>query len=158
MLLRLVFGLALALLTASCASSNDLSPAEAAAVRQTLESYRQAWLRNDENAVMAHVSDDVTLYLPGPTTPPVRGGPALRSFWFPTGGAGFRITKYEIMGETIHGNGSFAVAEGISLLAWETLAGDSVVESATSRTEYLTVLRREGDQWRLFRQMYLPRD
>lgn len=158
MSLRLVSGLALVLVVAGCAPSKDLSTAEVAAVRRALESYREAWLRNDEAAVMAHVSDEITLFVPGATTPPVRGAAALRSFWFPTGATGFRITKYEITGEAIHGSGRFAVAEGISLLAWETLAGDSVVDSATSRTEYLTVLRREGDQWRLFRQMYLPRE
>lgn len=154
---RLVLGLLVASVV-GCGSSEELRPAEEAAIRRMLESYRAAWLRNDADAVMAHVSDEVTLFIPGTSTPSVKGGPALRAFWFPTGGAGFRITRYDVSGETIHGSGGFAVAEGISLLAWDNLAGDSVLSSTTSRTEYLTVLRREAGQWRLFRQMYLPRD
>jgi hypothetical protein len=48
--------------------------------------------------------------------------------------------------------------EGRSLLSWDTVSRDSVLGSATSRSEYLAILRKEDGNWRIFRQMYVLRE
>ena len=141
----------------ACAPPEDFPEAERAAVAATLEDYRAAWLRNDADAVMAHVSEDFAMVVPGGATPRVEGRAALRSFWFPTEGPTFRVTRYEVSNAAIHGGGRLAVAEGRSALAWDQLAGDSVQQSASSTSDFLTVLRKEDGRWRLYRQIYVLR-
>lgn len=141
----------------ACAPPGPFPEAERAAVAATLADYRAAWLRNDADAVMAHVSEEFAMVVPGDGTPRVSGRTALRAFWFPTEGPTFRVTRYEVTGAAIHGGGQLAVAEGRSELAWDQLAGDSVVQSARSTSDFLTVLRKEEGQWRLYRQIYVLR-
>jgi ketosteroid isomerase-like protein len=142
---------------AACSPAGDLSDPEIKTIEATLEDYRAAWLRGDAEAVMAHVSDSSTLFLPGDKAKNIVGKASLRSFWFPSSDTSFRITTYQITDQEIHGSGRFAVAQGRSLLSWQTVAHDSVLSAASSQSEYLTVLRKEGDRWRIYRQMFLTR-
>jgi hypothetical protein len=43
-------------------------------------------------------------------------------------------------------------------LTWETVKNGKVVDHATSRSDFITVLRREGGRWKIYRQMYQIRD
>jgi ketosteroid isomerase-like protein len=142
---------------AGCRGSAELSDADVQAIRATLEDYRQAWLNNDAERVMSHVSDSIIMFVPGATGRTIVGKTALRAFWFPPQDTTYPIRKYEISEEQIHGSGNFAIAQGRSLLSWEMVARDSVLSAATSKSEFLTTLRKEGGQWKLFRQMYVTR-
>ncbi len=146
--------LALALLGAGCAPSATLSPEELRAAEQVLEDYRAAWLAQDSARVLSHVSDDFSLLAPGST---VSGKERIRTFWFPGGDTVYPIRKYEISNQLVYGAGDFAIAQGLSSLAWDTQVKDSILGSASSNTEYMTVLRNERGQWRIYRQIYVMR-
>jgi ketosteroid isomerase-like protein len=146
--------LALALLVAGCAPSASLSPEALRAAEQVLEDYRAAWLAQDSARVLSHVSDDFSLLAPGST---VSGKERIRTFWFPGGDTVYPIRKYEISNQLVYGAGDFAIAQGLSSLAWDTRVKDSILGSASSNTEYLTVQRNERGQWRIYRQIYVMR-
>lgn len=145
---------ALALLVAGCAQSSSLSPEALRAAEQVLEDYRAAWLAQDSARVLSHVSEDFSLLAPGST---VSGKERIRTFWFPGGDTVYPIRKYEISNQLVYGAGDVAIAQGLSSLAWDTRVKDSILGSASSNTEYMTVLRNEDGRWRIYRQIYVMR-
>jgi ketosteroid isomerase-like protein len=150
--------LAAALLAgAACTRSSNLTPAEVAAVDSTLAAYRNARIANDRSAVLNTLSEDITLFVPGGSARNVSGRDNLATFWFPPSDTIYRIARYEITDQQVHGSGSMAVVQGHSVLAFDTVIDDSVVSSTTSASDFLTIMRNENGQWRIFRQMYAPR-
>ena len=121
---------------------------------QVLEAYRKAWVDGDSAAVMSHVSDEFLMLSPTRT---VSGKEQIRVFWFPGGDTVYPIRKYDITNQRVYGSGEFAVAEGTSLLAWDTTVRDSVIASATSTSEYINVLRKEAGTWKLYRAIFVMR-
>ncbi len=151
-------GLPALLSLAACAGSAQLPAVEIAAVERSLADYRQAWLDGDAERVLSHVSDSVTLFVPGAGASTIVGKEAVRAFWFPATGTRYPIRRYEISQQRTFGGGGYAVSQGWSDLAWDTVIGDSVVSSSTSRSEFITVLRKEEGAWRIYRQMYVTRN
>lgn len=145
------------LVCAACANPPALSARDVSAVEATLASYRDAWLANDRERVLSTISDDIVLFVPGPTSRNVVGRDSIDAFWFPRSGQKFVLRKYEITDQEIHGSGDLAVVQGKSALAWDTVVADSIVTSSTSASEFLSVMRREDGGWRIFRQMYVLR-
>ena len=123
-----------------------------------LADFRQAWLDNDIERIMGHLSDEFTLYVPGPTASTLRGKERVKSYWFPSRDTLYRITKYEITEPQTHGGRRYAVAQGTSHLGWEMVVKDSVHMASNSKSEFVTVLRKEGDDWKLFRQIFVVRN
>jgi ketosteroid isomerase-like protein len=150
-------GLTVATAVACGGQESDLSSSDHQAVAAALESYRRAWLANDKGLVLETVSDSIVLFLPGAGAGTVSGKTAVASFWFPPSDTLYLIREYEITDQQIYGSGSFAIAQGRSVLSWDTVVRDSTVGAATSKSEFLTILRREGGRWRLYRQMFLTR-
>ena len=137
-----------------CAASPDSSAESMREAEQALEDYRKAWVDGDSAAVMARVSDEFQMFSPSRT---VSGKEQIRTFWFPGGDTVYPIRKYDVSNQRVYGNGEYAIAEGVSLLAWDTTVGDSVVASATSKTEYINVLRKEEGSWKLYRAIFVMR-
>ncbi len=139
-------------MTACSPAPRDLPMNEINAIRSTLQDYRQAWLNNDTATVLNTLSEEVVLLMPG-ASPNVVGKKNVKNFWFPPADLKYPIRAYEISDEEIFGSGTYATARGTSLLIWETVKGDSIIASDTSRTEYMTVLRKET-AWKIYRQMF----
>ena len=154
---RQAFVAGMGILCIACGNSPALSPRDVSAVEATLASYRDAWLANDRERVMNAISDDFVLFVPGRTSRSVVGRDSVAAFWFPKSDTQYVIRKYEITDQEVHGSGDLAVVQGKSTLAWDTVVADSGVASATSASEFLSVMRQEGGRWRLFRQMYVLR-
>ena len=135
----------------------ELSQADRDAVDAVLADFRQAWLDGDNERVMGHVSGDFTLFIPGPSASTLVGKERIRRYWFPPGDTTYRITKYEIEGGRTQGSGIYAIAQGTSRLGWDTVVADSVHNSSTSVSEFVSVLKREEGQWKLYRQIFVMR-
>jgi uncharacterized protein (TIGR02246 family) len=154
---RWVLVAAAVVLCLACSDRHALSSRDIAAVEATLADYRAAWLANDRQQVMNTISDDIVLFVPGQTSRNVVGKDSIQAFWFPRSDTQFVIRKYEITDQQVHGSGTIAVVQGKSTLAWDTVVADSITASATSTSEFLSVLRNEDGRWRIFRQMYVLR-
>ena len=142
---------------AACGGPTTLGPTEIAQIEAVMDEFRGAWLANDSATVMRHVSDEVTMFVPGAGAPTLTGKEQLRAFWFPGGGKAYPIRKYDNTGQTIFGAGIYAIVQGTSALGWDTTIGDSVLSSSTSKSEYVTVLRKEDGRWRIFRNIFVVR-
>jgi hypothetical protein len=103
---------------------------------------------------MSHVSDEFAMITPVRT---VSGKEQIRVYWYPGGDTTYPIRKYDVSNQKVYGDGEFVIAEGNSLLAWDTRVKDSVVASATSRSEYINVLRVEAGSWKLYRAIFVMR-
>ena len=123
-----------------------LTARDEAAVRQTLDRYVAAWLAGDEKTVMSLLTSDSVL-IPGEKTPYV-GEAAIRSYWFPASGPKTGLTKFKTTIDAITGSGDIAIVRGTQVIEW-TSGG----ERWRTRGNYMSVLRRTPDGWRLATQM-----
>jgi ketosteroid isomerase-like protein len=157
---RYIATLSLLIMFASCApeGARELSTDEIDQIKTTMQAYRQAWIDNDTATVMGTISDDIILFLPGTTSKNIEGKSNVRNFWFPPSDIQYPIRKYEITDEEIFGSGQYATAQGKSLLIWETMKGDSVVASDTSKSYYLTILKKNDGTWKILRQMFQSKE
>jgi ketosteroid isomerase-like protein len=144
-------------LVSACATAAPLTPADSAAVKDALARFRAGWLSNDSAAVMAHIADDMVLYVPGPVGT-LRGKRAVRDYWFPpSGDTIYPIVRYESHDERVTGTGDLAIVEGRSVLGWSLVIRGTTVSTTLNTSEFMTVLRRDGDQWRIARNMFVAR-
>ena len=144
-------------LAAGCATSASWSPADSTAVTDALAAFRAGWLANDSAAVMAHIADDMVLYVPGPVGT-LRGKQAVRDYWFPpSGDTIYPIVRYETQDERVTGTGDIAIVEGRSILGWSLVVRGTTVSTTVNTSEFMTVLRRDGDRWRIARNMFVAR-
>ena len=142
-------------ITVGCAGgAGPLSAEDVLDVDETLAAYRQAWLDDDRAAVLDTLSDEIVLFLPGRQAERIAGKGAVREFWFPETDVSYPVRGYEISGQEIFGSGVFATATGRSDLTWETVQGGAVTDRTVSRSDFITILRKEKGGWKIYRQMY----
>ena len=137
-----------------CGAEPTESPSALREAEQVLEDYRQAWLADDSARVMSHVSGEFAMMTPVRT---VSGKEHVRAYWYPSHDTTYPIRKYDVTSQRVYGSGEYIVAEGFSFLAWDTKVKDSVVASATSKSEYINVLRKEAGTWKLYRAIFVMR-
>jgi len=144
-------------LAVACAAVAPWSQSDSAAVTDVLARFRAGWLANDSAAVLARIADDMVLYVPGPVGT-LRGKEAVRDYWFPpSGDTIYPIVRYETQDERVTGAGDIAIVEGRSILGWSLVVRGTTVSTTLNTSEFMTVLRRDGDEWRITRNMFVAR-
>ena len=144
----------LSAITLACVAHPTESASSLRDAEQALEDYRQAWLADDSARVMSHVSTEFVMMTPVRT---VSGKEHVRAYWYPSRDTTYPIKQYDVSNQRVYGSGEYLVAEGLSVLAWDTRVKDSVVASATSRSEFINILRKEEGKWRLYRAIFVMR-
>ena len=132
----------------------SLTKPDEAAIRKTIEAYRQSWLKGDSAGVLATFTEDAVL-LPHHGDPPVRGMTSIRAYWFPSSPPQkTTITGLDITIDEINGDGSIAYAWGHDTVSWTTGEGASA-QKWTNAGTYLNVMRRMPDgTWRIQAHMW----
>lgn len=148
---------AIALLATSLAlgaiSENGLSTADEAAVRAVTLRYRDAWLANDPEQVMATLTHDAVLMPSG--MPAIAGEAAIRRFWFPSGGPRTEVTGLELAIDEVRGSGTLAVVRGTGRLTYVMTYPDGRVRQAAQRSWFVNVAERQDDgRWLIARRMW----
>ena len=123
-----------------------LASSDRAAVRATLDDYVRAWLANDESRVMQLLTAGSVL-VPG-EKPPYVGRDAIRDYWFPKSAPATRITRFDATIDDLSLSGDVAYARGTQLIEWSTSG-----ERWRTHGNYVSVLRRTKDGWRIALQM-----
>ena len=134
------------LLLAAPLLGSGLPDRDAAEVRKTMDRYVAAWLAGDAAAVMRQLTDDSVL-IPG-ANPPRVGADAIRKYWWPPDAPRFALTRFDNTVDAIGGDGDSAVVRGTQVLEWTS--GD---QRWRTRGNYMTVLRRTKDGWRIATQI-----
>lgn len=138
--------------------TSSFSESDIEKVKRTMIEYREAWRRGDSPHVLSRVCDDMILYMPNKTGKPKIGKDSIASFWFPKSDVSYPIIAYEVIDEKIEGSGNLCFYSGISKLTWHIQKGDVHSDTTTSVSEFLNVLKKEKDEWKLYRVMYNLKD
>src|SRR5262249_984177 len=131
-------------------AAGALSASETAAVRAATLAYRDAWLANDANRVMATLTDDAVLLPSGVS--PIKGSAAIRHFWWPAAAPAPTVTAMDLTIDTIDGSGDVAIVTGRGTLTFST--GDAAAPRSLAST-FINVLRRQPNgAWLIAERMW----
>lgn len=133
------------LLLAGSVHGAGLSPRDAASVRKVLERYVAAWLTGEQSAVLQLLTDDSVL-IPG-ANPPYVGRRAIQANWWPPNAPAIAVTRFETTVDELTGSGDLAVVRGTQVLEFR-----SATERWRTKGNYVTILRRTADGWRISTQ------
>ena len=120
------------------------------------EHYRQYWLENDSAKVVNLFSEDAAIIPPNNKGEFAKGKKAIGAWWFTSNGD----TTYPITGfdydydSLLFIDNDHAVLEGSSTVKWVTKAKDSIISSAVSSSNYVSVFKKENGEWKYFRQVW----
>jgi len=124
-----------------------------AAVIGAVQDYRNAWLANDRQRVMATLAADATIFPSG--LPPIAGADAIARFWFPATGPATRVTAIETAIDDLLVDGDLAVAAGRGSLTFVMAADGRDGAPRTQRHWHVNVLRRQSDgRWLIWKRMW----
>jgi uncharacterized protein (TIGR02246 family) len=125
---------------------------DSADVEAATQAYREAWLSNDPQRIMATLTPDAALF--PSTLPPIVGGDAIRKFWFPSSSA-TRVVAMELRIDTVHVDGDTAVTSGTGSLTFVVTTKGVGGEPRTQRSWHVNVLRRQRDgSWLIWKRMW----
>jgi uncharacterized protein (TIGR02246 family) len=147
----LVQALALIVLLFPVLSANPAAIAEDD-IKQTLESYRQAWLRNDKAGVLDAFTDDAVI-LPHHGVEPRVGKKAIEEFWFPAASPPTPIHEFSQDILAIRVEGHVAVVYGKTKLLWSMLR-EGREEKWRNQGTFIAVLVKKNGRWRITYRMW----
>jgi uncharacterized protein (TIGR02246 family) len=125
----------------------DRAQAEAAT-----RAYRDAWLSNNADRVMATLAPDAIIYPSG--LPPISGTAAIRAFWFPAGTT-TRVVAMQLTIDEVHLDGDTAVTSGSGALTFVVTTKDGAQPARTQKSWHVNILKRQSDgSWRIWRRMW----
>jgi ketosteroid isomerase-like protein len=129
-----------------------LSPEARSAASAATLAYRDAWLSNAPEKVMATLTADAVLLPSG--MEPISGPAAIRAFWWPADGPATTITAMEQTIDEITGERDLAIVRGHGSLTF-TMRQDGRETSRTQRSTFLNVVHRQSDgSWKITHRMW----
>jgi len=140
---------ALVFVVCACAQRGG-SPAQTSAdsttVMAALEEYRQAWLKGDTAAALRRVTDDVRIMISG--VPDIVGKAAARKLFSD------EMTTYQIPSLTLqHQDVIVRGDHAIDIGTYDEIQVPKTGAPNRWRGRFMTIWRREGGEWRIFRYM-----
>ena len=135
----------------SADAQNNLTAKDIEAIRTVEETYRAAWLKNDEKTILSLFTDDASLYPNGGE--PVKGKTAIRQFWFAPSDTVTTINKFEIKIEDVSGDKNYATATGANEIGW-TSENKEQVKRFVSKGYFISVYVRHSQGWKFYKQFW----
>jgi uncharacterized protein (TIGR02246 family) len=124
-----------------------------AAAESAFRGYRDAWVANNADRVMATLTPDAVIY--PSTLPPIAGAAAIRQFWFPSSGPATRVIDLEQSIDNMHVDGDTAVISGMGSLTFVVTSDTGASTPTTRKHWHVNVLRRQRDgRWMIWRRMW----
>jgi uncharacterized protein (TIGR02246 family) len=134
-------------------SASQPAAADRAEVEQATLAYRDAWLTNDAERVMATITTDAVIY--PSTLPPIAGAERIRQFWFSAAGPPTRVTDMQLTIEEVTIEGDMAIVSGQGSLTFVTTTNGLASAPRSQRSWHVNVLRRQADgRWRIWRRLW----
>lgn len=127
-------------------------------VKDLHEAYRTNWLLNDSAKVVNLFSDNGMIVPPGYSGNPIIGHQAIGAWWFTVNAdTTYPITDFQYLRDTVNVIVDWAFGEGVSSVSWNTQVKDSVISSHQSSSNFFTLYKKEGKDWKIFRQIWNQR-
>jgi uncharacterized protein (TIGR02246 family) len=149
-----VFSLALITIFAvAIQAQNNLPAKDIEAIKSVQETYRAAWLKNDEKTVLSLFTETATLYPNG--NKPVKGKDEITKFWFAASDTVTTINSFEIKIEDLTGNKNLAVLTGSNALQWTSEKKDkSETKRFVSKGYFISIYVKRGADWKILSQLW----
>lgn len=137
----------------SAQAQSGLPAKDIEAVRSVEETYRAAWLKNDEKTILSLFADDAALYPNGGA--PVKGKEEIRKFWFAPSDTVTTIKSFEIKIEDVSGDRNYATVTGANEIGW-TIENKNNRETKrfVSKGYFISVYVRRGRDWKFYKQFW----
>lgn len=133
------------------AQSVPLASDRRAAERATT-AYRDAWLANNPELVMATLTSDAVIY--PSNLKPIVGADAIRRFWFPSGQS-TRVVAMELTIDGVTIDTDTAIVSGVGSLTFVTTANGGDTPPRSQSSWFVNILRRQSDGgWLIWRRMW----
>lgn len=133
-------------------AAQPLTQPDRAAVEAATQAYRDAWLSNNPQRIMATLTADAVLF--PSTLPPIAGSDAIRKFWFPASSS-TRVIAMELSIDSVHVEGDLAVTSGMGSLTFVVTTNGNDGTPRTQRSWHVNVLRRQPDgSWLIWKRMW----
>jgi ketosteroid isomerase-like protein len=147
------------ILLLSCSANKApkvVSAADLEQIHALHENYRTFWLENDSTKVVNLFADHGALIPPQNPGDFVRGKSAIGQWWFAVSNdTTYPITGFEYQQDSlISVDSKIAIWEGLSTVSWNTVVRASVVSSSRSTSNFITVCKKVGDEWKILRQIW----
>ena len=127
-------------------SSNNI-----AAIRSIEETFRTAWLKNDEKTIMSLFTPDAALY-PG-SGEPLKGIDALRKYWFGPSNVVTAIDRFEVNIADVEGTDTFAAVTGFDIIHWSTAKKDGTDRKQfVSKGSFVALYKKIDARWRMHKR------
>src|SRR5262245_20063113 len=136
-----------ALLGCANRGASSAAAADSARLMQAYEQYRHAWLRSDTTAALALISDDIHILISG--VPDIVGKPEARKLFVD------EMAKYDV--PVLNLNYHDVIVTGNHAIVIGRYEEVQVPKKGGAPTQgwgrYMTIWRREGQEWRIVRYM-----
>ena len=148
---RVFFGVALWSIGCGSRPAGNIA-ADSTAVMQAYEQYRRAWLKSDTAAALARITDDVRILISG--LPDIVGKAEARKLFLDEM-AKYDVPLLKLDHQEVIVRGDHAIVIG----RYEELQVPKTGAPSQGFGRYMTIWRREGNEWRIARYMLneLPR-
>ena len=134
-------------------AQSGLSAKDIEAVRAVEETYRAAWLKNDEKTILSLFADDAMLYPNGGA--PVKGKEEIRKFWFAPSGTVTTVKSFEIKIEDVSGDRNYATVTGANEIGWTSEnKNNRETKRFVSKGYFISVYVRRGRDWKFYKQFW----
>jgi uncharacterized protein (TIGR02246 family) len=135
---------------------SKLSGQDLGAIERIEETYRTAWLRNDEQTILALFWEEAALYPNGGS--PVKGKAKIRAFWFAPSETVTSIDAYETRIDEIEGGNNLAYLIGKNEIHWSTGKRNSIEKKRfVSKGTFLVIYQKRNRDWKIWRQFWSAR-
>ncbi len=134
------------------AQAQPLSASDEDAVRASIRSYQEAWLKGDPSAIMGTLAEHAVLLPSG--LAPIVGGRAIRAFWWPPDSPPTKVIAMDLQVDDVVGQGGMAYAWGRGSLTFSYVQ-DGKEKLVSVQSTFLNVLLKEADgRWRTTCRMW----
>lgn len=134
-------------------AQDGLQTKDIEAIKNIMENYRTAWLKNNEKTVLSLFTDDASLYPNG--NKPVKGKDEITKFWFAPSDTITTINAFEIKIEDISGDKNYATVIGSNELKWSSEKKDKTeLKHYLSKGYFMTIYVKRNKEWKIFRQFW----
>jgi ketosteroid isomerase-like protein len=125
--------------------------ADIAAIRSIEETFRTAWLKNDEKTIMSLLEPDASLYTGGRA--PLNGTDSIRRYWFGPSDVVTTIESFDLEIEAVEGTADFATVTGSDVIRWSTVKKKGSDRKAfVSKGHFLAVYTKINSRWAMHKR------
>jgi ketosteroid isomerase-like protein len=136
-------------------SNNELGADEKKRITGMIETYRNAWLKNDSSTILDLFADTATIIPSGMN--PIRGKSAIIQFWWPNDSSKTSILSYDINVLETSGSSNMAYILEEGKLCWSYQKGNSKM-TTNQRSYEITIFKKADKEWKIIRRLWTDLD